>query len=157
MNSKVRPIPEGYAAVMPYLIVNDCAGAIEFYKKAFGATERFRFDAPGGKIGHAEIEINGSIVMMADEYPEMGAKAPAAFGGSPVSLMVYCEDVDAMVKRAAEAGARIERPVENQFYGDRAGSIVDPYGHRWHIATHVEDVSPEEMKRRMQAFEKQST
>jgi PhnB protein len=156
MSSKVKPIPEGYTAVTPYLIVADCAAAIEFYKKAFGATERFRFDAPGGKIGHAEIALNGSIIMLADEYPDMDAKSPRAYGGSPVSLMVYCEDVDALVKRAVDAGAEIVRPVENQFYGDRAGGLQDPFGHKWHIATHVEDVSPEEMKRRMEAFEKKS-
>jgi PhnB protein len=156
MSSKVKPVPEGYATVTPYLIVKDCAGAIAFYKKAFGATERFRFDAPGGKIGHAELNIKDSIVMMADEWPDHGAKGPAAFGGTPVSLMIYCEDVDAWVKRAVDAGAKVTRPVEDQFYGDRAGEVVDPYGHKWHIATHIEDVSPEEMQRRMEALGKKS-
>jgi PhnB protein len=147
----VNPIPDGYSAVTPYLIVADAAGAIEFYKSAFGAAERMRHTAPGGKVGHAELTVGGSVVMLADEFPEYNARAPGAFGGSPVTLHLYVDDVDAVVARAAAAGAAITRPVENQFYGDRAGAITDPFGHVWHIATHIEDVPPDEIARRAAA------
>jgi PhnB protein len=148
MAGKVKAVPEGYNTVTPYLIVDGAARALEFYKKAFGAQEVMRFDAPGGKIGHAEIRIGNSPIMLADEFPEMDAKGPPAFGGSPVSLHLYVADVDALAKRAVDAGAKLTRPIADQFYGDRLGSVTDPFGHVWHIATHKEDLSAEEMKRR---------
>ena len=148
MAASVKPIPEGYHSVTPYLIVSDAAGAIEFYKKAFGATELVRMPAPGGRVGHAELRIGNSRVMLADEFPDMGARSPKAFGGSPVSLHLYVDDVDAVAKRALAAGAKELRPVKDQFYGDRLGSVTDPFGHIWHISTHKEDLSPEELKRR---------
>jgi PhnB protein len=144
----VNPIPEGYPRVTPYLIVDGASDAIDFYTSVFGATERMRMDAPGGRIGHAELEIGDSVVMLADENPEMNARGPKAFGGSPVSLMVYVEDVDGVFGRALEAGAKELRPVENQFYGDRLGAFEDPFGHEWNVASHVEDVPPEEMEKR---------
>ena len=144
----IKPIPDGYRAVTPYLIVADAAAAISFYQRAFGASERMRHAAPDGKIGHAELTIGDSVIMLADEYPEHNARAPAAFGGSPVTLHVYVENVDAVVERATAAGATATRPVEDQFYGDRSGSVTDPFGHVWHIATHIEDVSPDEIARR---------
>ena len=146
----VKPIPDGYPRVMPYLSIDGAGDAIEFYKKVFGAEERVRMDAPGGKIGHAELAIGDSIVMLADAFPDMGGKTPQMLGGSPVTVMVYVEDVDECYQRAVDAGATAERKVEDQFYGDRAGAFVDPFGHSWHIATHVEDVSEEEMARRAQ-------
>jgi PhnB protein len=151
MNNNLKPIPEGYHTVTPYLIVNDGAGAIEFYKKAFGATELYRMPAPDGRIGHAEIKIGDSPIMLADESPEMGARSPKTLGGSPISILLYVEDVDALAQQATAAGATLLRPVENKFYGDRSGSFEDPFGHQWHIATHVEDVSTEEMQKRMAA------
>ena len=151
MTSKVRPIPEGYHSVTPYLIIKNAADAIEFYKKAFGATELFRMDQPDGKNGHAEIKIGDSPIMLSDEFPEMGHRGPQSLGGSPVSIMLYVEDVDAVVNRATTAGAKLDRPVEDKFYGDRAGSLTDPFGHIWHIGTHKEDVSPEEMEKRAAA------
>jgi len=151
MSDKVKPIPEGYGAVTPYLIVDGAARAIEFYKEAFGAEETFRMEGPGGRVGHAEIKIGDSHVMLADEHPEMGARGPRSFGGSPISLLLYVEDVDATVSRAVEAGAKLTRPVANQFYGDRTGGLEDPFGHAWYVATHVEDVSEEEMKKRAAA------
>lgn len=144
----VNPIPEGYPRVTPYLIVDGASDAIGFYTSVLGATERMRMDAPGGRIGHAELEIGDSVVMLADENPEMNARGPKTFGGSPVSLMVYVEDVDGVFGRALEAGAKELRPVENQFYGDRMGAFEDPFGHEWNVATHVEDVPPEEMSKR---------
>ena len=144
----VNPIPEGYPRVTPYLIVDGASDAIDFYTSVLGATERMRMDAPGGRIGHAELEIGDSVVMLADENPEMNARGPKAFGGSPVSLMVYVEDVDGVFGRALEAGAKELRPVENQFYGDRMGAFEDPFGHEWNVASHVEDVPPEEMEKR---------
>jgi PhnB protein len=152
MTNKVKPVPEGYHAVTPYLIVNDGAAAIEFYKQAFGATEVLRMAGPDGKIGHAEIKIGDSHVMLADEVTEMGYRSPKSLGGSPVSLMVYVEDVDATVERANAAGAKLTRPVEDQFYGDRTGSVEDPFGHVWYVATHIEDVPLEELKRRAAAM-----
>jgi PhnB protein len=152
MAGKVKPIPDNYHRVTPYLIVDGAANAIEFYKKAFGASELLRFPAPDGRIGHAEIKIGDSTVMLADEHPERGARAPKAFGGSAVSLLLYVEDVDRTVDRAVAAGAKVVRPVADQFYGDRTGGIEDPFGHPWYLATHVEDVSPEEMQRRSEAM-----
>lgn len=154
MTAAVKPVPEGYHTVTPYLIIRDAARAIEFYKKAFGATEFVRMPAPGGKIGHAEIKIGDSHIMLADESPEMGYRGPQSIGGSPVSIVLYLEDVDAVVGRAVAAGAKLVRPVEDQFYGDRSGGVEDPFGHSWHISTHIEDVSPEEMKKRMAALKK---
>jgi len=147
----VKKIPEGYHAVTPYLAVKGGAAAIAFYEKAFGAKELFRMPAPGGTIAHAELQIGDSRVMLSDEAPDMGAKSPQTLGGSPVSLMLYVEDVDATVKRAIDAGAKPTRPVENQFYGDRSGGIIDPFGHSWWVATHVEDVPPAELERRAKA------
>lgn len=147
----VKPIPEGYHSVTPYLIINGASEAIEFYKKAFGATELFRFPAPGGKIGHAEIKIGDSPIMLADEYPDMGYKGPQSLGGSPITLMIYVEDVDNVFNRAVGAGATVKEAVQDKFYGDRSGSVIDPFGHIWHVATHKEDVSMEEMERRAKA------
>ena len=144
----VKPIPEGYHSVTPYLIIHDATAALEFYKKALGAVELMRFPAPGGKIGHAEIRIGDSPVMLADESPEMNARSARTIGGSPVSLMVYVEDVDALVAQAVAAGAKLVRPVANQFYGDRTGGIDDPFGFHWYIATHIEDVPPDELAKR---------
>jgi PhnB protein len=153
MPSKVKPIPDGYNSITPYIIVDNAAAAIDFYKKGFGATEMFRMPSPGNKIGHAEIRIGNSVVMLADEHPEMGARSPRSIGGSPVSVVVYVEDVDTVAKRLETAGAKVLRPVTNQFYGDRAGTFEDPFGHQWHVHTHVEDVSPEELERRAAAMQ----
>ena len=150
----VKPIPEGYHSVTPYLIIGGAAKAIDFYKKAFGATELMCFPTPDGKVGHAEIKIGDSAVMLADEYPEMGYKGPPALGGSPVSIMLYVEDVDSIFKRAVAAGATVKEAVQDKFYGDRGGTLIDPFGHIWHIATHKEDVSLEEMERRARAQSK---
>jgi PhnB protein len=147
----VKAIPEGYHSVTPYLIVSGGAAAIEFYKKAFGAAELFRFPTPDGKIGHAEIKIGDSPIMLADEFAEMGYKGPQSLGGSPVSLMIYVEDVDTVFKQAVDAGAIVKDALQDKFYGDRIGTVVDPFGHRWHLATHKEDVSVEEMQRRAKA------
>ena len=144
-----KPIPEGYHSVTPYLIIKGATQAIDFYKKAFGATELFRMPAPGGKIGHAEIKIGDSPIMLADEFPEMGHKSPQTLGGSPISIMIYVTDVDTVFNQAIAAGGKEQRPVKDQFYGDRSGTLEDPFGHVWHVATHKEDVSPEEMERRM--------
>jgi PhnB protein len=144
----VKAIPDNYPRVVPYLSIDGASEAIEFYKTVFAATERVRMDAPGGKIGHAELGLGDAVVMLADVFPEVGGKTPKQLGGSPVTIMVYVEDVDACYQRALDAGATAERKVEDQFYGDRAGSFVDPFGHIWHIASHVEDVSEEEMARR---------
>jgi PhnB protein len=147
----VKSIPEGYHTLTPYLIVHDAAGAIEFYKQAFGATEMFRMAGPDGRIGHAEIRVGDSQIMLADEHPEMNARSPRTIGGSPVSFMLYVEDVDGIVAQALAAGATLKRPIANQFYGDRTGGVEDPFGHNWYIATHVEDVAPEELQRRAAA------
>lgn len=144
----VKAVPDGYQAVTPYLIVKNAAQALDFYKRALGARERMRLDAPGGKIGHAEIEVDGSCVMLADENAEMGHVGPQTIGGTPVSLHLYVKDVDTRFKQAIEAGGVEKRAVEDQFYGDRSGTFEDPFGHTWTLATHLEDVSPEEMARR---------
>jgi PhnB protein len=146
------PIPLGYHTATPYLVVSNGAAAIEYYKNAFGATELMRFPGPGGKVLHAEIKIGDSPIMLADEMPEMGAKSPQAYGGSPVGIMLYVPDVDTTFKQAIAAGGKEFRPVQNQFYGDRSGTLIDPYGHKWTVGTHIEDVSMEEMQRRMQAM-----
>ena len=145
----VKAIPEGYPRITPYLHVDGAEAAIEFYGKIFGAQERMRMPAPEGKIGHAELMLGDSVLMLADEFPDMGALSPNTIGGSPVTLSVYVDDVDAVFEAALEAGATLVRPIENQFYGDRTGQLEDPFGHRWSIATHVEDVPPDEMERRM--------
>jgi PhnB protein len=148
---KVKPIPDGYPRVIPYLSVDDAGAALQFYGTAFGAKERMRMPGPDGRIGHAEIELGDSVVMLADAFPEMGGQTPKDLGGTAVTIMLYVDDVDAVVDRAVDAGATIERPVENQFYGDRAGQIVDPFGHKWFLATHVEDVDADELERRAAA------
>ena len=145
---KVRPIPTGYHAVTPYLSIRGAAQAIDFYKKAFRAKELMRINGPEGKLGHCEIQIGDSRIMLADEYESMQFLGPQSRGGTTVQIHLYVPDVDTTVARAAAAGGRVVRPVEDQFYGDRAGAIEDPYGHRWHIATHIEDVSMAEAKRR---------
>lgn len=147
----VKPIPQGYHSVTPYLIVQGAASAIDFYKKAFGATELLRMDGPGGKLMHAEIQIGDSPIMLADEFPEMGHRSPQALGGTPVSIALYVDNVDAVVPQAIAAGATVQRPLQDQFYGDRSATLVDPFGHVWTVATHKEDVPPEEMMKRMQA------
>jgi len=151
MTNKVKPIPDGYHTLTPYLTVRNAAAALDFYKRAFGADETFRVGSPDGKIGHAEIRIGNSAIMLSDEFPEMGAQSPESIGGSPVMLHLYVENVDALVDRAVKAGGKLERPVADQFYGDRGGMITDPFGHKWWIATHVEDVPPEELERRSKA------
>jgi PhnB protein len=152
MPTKVKPIPDGYHTVTPYLVVQGAAAAIDFYKQAFGASELFRMNGPDGKVGHAEIRIGDSPIMLADESPQMGARGPKSIGGSPISIMLYVEDCDAVVQRAVAAGAKLTRPVQDQFYGDRSGGLEDPFGHTWYIATHKEDVPPEEMRRRAAAL-----
>lgn len=148
----VTPIPAGYHTVTPYLIVDGAAEAIEFYKRAFGAIELFRMPGPGGRLMHAEIKIGDSPIMLADEVPQMGYRSPKALGGTSVSVLLYVPDVDAMFAQAVEAGAVVKRPLENQFYGDRSATLDDPFGHQWTIATHIEDVSSEEMNRRFEAM-----
>jgi PhnB protein len=144
----MKHIPEGYHAVTPYLFVQGAANALDFYKRAFGAVELLRFEGPNGTIGHAEIRIGDSPVMLADEVPEMGARSPRTYGGSPVGLMIYVEDVDSTFPQAIAAGGKELRPLADQFYGDRSGTLTDPYGHIWTVATHKEDVSHEELRRR---------
>jgi PhnB protein len=144
----VKPIPDGYHTVTPYLIVRDAARALDFYAKAFGAVELFRFPCPDGKIMHAEFKIGDSPIMLADEFPEMGAVSPQTRGGCTSSILLYVKDVDAMAKQAIAAGATVVRPVKDQFYGDRAGTFTDPFGHQWTISTHIEDVSSQEMQKR---------
>src|SRR5919106_2499077 len=155
MSGKVKAIPEGYEGATPYLIMKGAASALEFYKKAFGATEIMRIPAPGGTVGHAEIKIGKAIIMLADEFPEMNHRSPQSFGGTPVSIMVYVQDVDAFVKRAVAAVAKVLTPVVNKFYGDRSGSLEDPFGHQWHFSTHVEDVAPDELAKRAEGFMKE--
>ena len=146
--ASVKPIPDEYPQVTPYLIVDGANAAIEFYTEVFGTTERGRLPGPDGKIGHAELQLGSSLIMLADEMPQMGILGPRSVGGSPVTISVYVEDVDAVYERAVKAGAKALRPVEDQFYGDRSGQFEDPFGHRWSVATHIEDVPPEEMSRR---------
>lgn len=152
MNAKVKPIPDGFHTLTPYLTVKGAAQAIDFYKRAFGARERFRMPGPDGKtLGHAEVTIGDSILMLADEFPGCG-QSPQALHGTPVSLLLYVSDVDAAFQRAVAAGATVKQPVENKFYGERAGCLVDPFGHIWTLMTHIEDVPPQEMKKRMDEF-----
>lgn len=147
--AKVKPIPEGYHNVTPYLFIRGAARAIDFYKNVFGAKERMRMPGPDGKIGHAELQIGDSVVMLADENPQSQAKSPETLGGTSNSLLIYVENTDSVVDNAVKAGAKILRPAADQFYGDRMGTILDPFGQMWSIGTHIEDVSPEEMKKRM--------
>jgi PhnB protein len=150
----VKPIPDGYYTVTPYLIIKDAASALEYYKKAFAATELMRMADPSGKVMHAEMKIGNSIVMLADEFPEMGIRSPSSLGGSTVSIMLYVEDVDSRFSLAIASGGTVVKPVKDQFYGDRSGTLTDPFGHGWTIATHTEDVSPEEIQKRMETMMK---
>jgi PhnB protein len=145
----VQPIPDGYPQVIPYLCVDGANAAIGFYGSVLGATERMRMPAPGDKVAHAELQLGDSVIMLSDEFPEMGNLSPKSVGGTPVVLSVYAEDVDAVFERAVSAGATVIRPLEDQFYGDRTCQFEDPFGHRWNVGTHVEDVAPDEMARRM--------
>ena len=144
----VKPVPEGYHTVTPYLVCKGAAAAIDYYKKAFGATELMRMPAPGGQIGHAEIQIGDSPIMLADEAPQMGHRSPESIGGTPVSIMLYVDDVDTVYRRALGAGGKELQPLKDQFYGDRSGTLRDPFGHVWTVSTHKEDLSPEEIGRR---------
>jgi PhnB protein len=144
----VKPIPEGYHAVTPYLAVEDAARAIDFYKQAFGATERMRMEGPGGSIGHAEIQIGDSVLMLSDPFPQSSVKAPTELGGTSASVFLYVEDVDAVVDQAVAAGASLTMPIEDMFWGDRFGSVTDPFGHVWSVATHKEDLTPEQIAER---------
>ena len=152
MRTKIKPIPKGYHAVTPYLSVKGAAGAIAFYKKAFGAKEVMRMPGPKGTIGHAEIQVGDSRIMLADEFPEMNFRSPRSVGGTPVNIHLYVPDVDKAVKKAVAAGAKSLRPVADQFYGDRSGSLEDPFGHVWHVATHVKDIPMKELKKRAAAM-----
>lgn len=152
LTMSVQPIPDGYRSVTPYLLLENATQALEFYKKAFDAEELMRLDQPDGKIGHAEVQIGNSILMMADAVPEMGMKSPGMLGGTPVNLLIYCEDCDKLFSQAIEAGATEVRPMQDQFYGDRSGMVTDPFGHTWSIATHVEDVTNEELEDRLNAM-----
>jgi PhnB protein len=143
-----KPIPDAYPRLTPYLIVDGANAAIEFYRSVLGAIERVRMPAPEGRVGHAELQLGDSMIMLADEFPDMGVRGPKTIGGTPVSLHVYVEDVDSVFENAVQAGATALRPVEDRFYGDRSGQFEDPFGHRWDVSTHVEDVPPEEMSRR---------
>ncbi|QDT33495.1 VOC family protein [Thalassoglobus polymorphus] len=144
----VQPIPDGFHSVTPYLIISGASEAIGWYQKTFEATEHLRLDGPGGSVAYAEIRIGNSIVMLADEHPGMGAHGPDHFGGSPTHLMIYVENVDEVFNRAVAAGAEVVRPLQDQFYGDRSGTLKDPFGHQWSIATHIEDLTQEEVDRR---------
>jgi PhnB protein len=148
MPNRPDPIPAEYRGATPYLCVKDAARALEFYQRAFGARETMRMPQPDGRIGHAEIRIGDAAIMLADEFPEMDFRSPQTLGGTPVNLLIYVRDVDAFVKQAEAAGATVKRPAADQFYGDRMAVLVDPFGHSWSFATHIEDVPPEEMQRR---------
>jgi PhnB protein len=151
----VQPIPAGYHTVTPYLIVSGAAKALDYYKQAFGATELMRMDGPNGSVMHAEIKIGDSIIMLADEFPDMGARSPQSIGGSPVGICLYVPDVDAVFQRAIAAGGKEERPVKDQFYGDRSGTLRDPFGHQWTVATHTQDLTPEQISAAAEAWMKQ--
>ena len=151
-----KAIPEGYHSLTPYLVIKGASDAIEFYKRAFGATEIMRMPSPDGRIGHAELAIGDSKLMLADEYPEMGHRSPQSIGGTGVSLMLYLDKVDEVFKRAVAAGAKELQPIKDQFYGDRSGTLQDPFGHVWTISTHVEDVPPEEMRKRAEKYMQES-
>lgn len=155
MAQKVKPIPEGYHTLTPYLVIKGADRAIDFYIKAFGATELFRMPGPDGAVMHAEITIGDSHIMLAEENPEMGAQAPTTLNGTPVGLFLYVENADGVFKKAVDAGASVKMPLTDMFWGDRWGVVVDPFGHQWQIATHMEDLSPEEIAKRAEAFQKQ--
>jgi PhnB protein len=146
--AEVKPVPDNYPRLVPSLAVNGAAAAIDFYCQVFGAVERVRMQAPDGRIGHAELLFGDSVLMLADEFPEVGNLSPESVGGTPVTLLTYVEDVDAVFQRALDAGAKQLRPVQDQFYGDRSGGFQDPFGHRWFVATHIEDVPEDELRRR---------
>jgi PhnB protein len=148
----VKPVPDGYSTVTPYLSIKGAADALEFYKKGFGATEILRMMGSDGQVGHAEIQIGDSRIMMADECPQAGGKSPKTLGGTSVGILLYVEDVDAFIARALAAGATQTAPIEDKFYGDRMGGLTDPFGHSWHVATHTEDVAPAEIERRLKAM-----
>jgi len=150
MANKVNPIPQGYHSVTPYLVVNDAAGAITFYQKAFGAKQVHRMDGPGGKIAHAELKIGDSVIMLSDEMPGSGMRSPKSLGGTTVGVFLYVEQVDTAFRQAVSAGAKADMPPADMFWGDRYGKLTDPYGHSWSLATHIEDVAPEEMAKRAQ-------
>jgi len=154
MPQQVKPIPDGYSAVTPYLFIQGATKALDFYKQIFGAVERLRIPGPNSTVGHAEISINGAVIMLADECPSIHARSPQAVGGTPVMIHLYVHDVDAVVSKAVAAGAKLLDPVQDKFYGDRSGSILDPFGHLWGVATHTEDVSQEELQKRLAAFQK---
>jgi PhnB protein len=150
--SQVKPIPQGFHTATPYLTLNDAARAIDFYKRAFGAQEVMRMNGPGGKIGHAEIKIGDSIIMLADEMPGSGSRSPQSLSGTTAGIFLYVENADAVFNQAVSAGAKVEAPLADMFWGDRFGSLKDPFGHSWSVATHKEDVAPAEMSKRMQEF-----
>jgi PhnB protein len=150
--SPVKPIPDGYPRVTPYLVVAGAADAIDFYSRVLGAKERMRMDGPDGKVGHAELQIGDSVIMLADEFPDMQAVGPKTVGGTPVSIHVYVEDVDKTFEQAVKAGAKELQPLENKFYGDRSATFEDPFGHQWTVSTHVEDIPPDEMAKRAAAM-----
>lgn len=152
MTAKAKAIPAGFEHATPYLCCKGAAKAIDFYKEAFGAVETMRLAEPAGRIGHAELRIGNAAIMLADEYPDMGVVSPATLGGSPVSIHLYVDDVDAVFEQAVAAGAKATRPPADQFYGDRSASLEDPFGHKWMVATHIEDVSPEDMQKRYDAM-----
>jgi PhnB protein len=150
-NAAAKPIPDNYPRVVPYLCIDGASAAIAFYRTAFGATERMRMAEPDGRIGHAELEVGTGVIMLSDEFPDLGIRAPKTIGGTPVTLTLYVENVDDVFARAVAAGATVLRPLKTQFYGDRTGTFEDPFGHRWSVATHVEDVSATEMAERAAA------
>lgn len=149
MSEKINPIPKGYEGIIPYITLKNCTEAIEFYKRAFGAEELFRLSGDDNKIGHAELKIGGGILMVSDEHPDFGCFSPETVGGTPFTMMVYVEDVDVFVENAVKEGLKIVRPIEDQFYGDRSGHFEDPFGYKWCFATHKEDLSVEEMEKRV--------
>lgn len=152
MAPQVKPVPDGYHNITPYLVIKGAAAAIDFYKQAFGATEIARIAQPDGRIGHAELKLGDSHLMLADEFPEMDTVGPKTLGNTPVGLMLYVDDVDTVFAKALALGATVNKPLADQFYGDRNGTVIDPFGHKWTIATHKEDVSPEEIQRRVAAM-----
>lgn len=154
MPAKTKPVPQGYHHITPYLIIKGAAAAMDFYKDVFGATEIMRMPQPNGRIGHAEMKMGDSFIMLADEYPEMDIVSPTTLGNSTVGILLYVDDADATFNKAVSRGAKVNKEMADQFYGDRSGTVIDPFGHKWTIATHVEDVSPEEMERRMAALKK---
>ncbi len=152
--AQVKPIPDGYHSITPYLIIKGAVAAIDFYEKAFGAAELLRMPQPDGRVGHAELKIGDSVIMLADEFPELQTVGPKTLGNSPVGILLYVDDVDTVFAKALSLGATVNKPLADQFYGDRNGTVIDPFGHKWTIATHKEDVSPEEMERRVAAMSK---